>query len=240
MTDDIDISEDSAYFKRSLFGRKRGRRLTGIRDDAINNVLPALQIAPEDLPEDGSIAVHSYFAKSFTRHILEIGFGQGERLAAQMRKEPDTAFLAAEPFVNGMAAFLEEITPLPHDNIRVLMEDGMRIARSLAPQSVDEIYVLNPDPWHKVRHHKRRIISQKNLNEFHRILKPKGRLILTTDVPDLTDWMITQTVLHGGFAWQAKCANDWATPPQDWIATRYEQKGAKGAKKMAYLFFNKN
>jgi tRNA (guanine-N7-)-methyltransferase len=119
------------------------------------------------------------------------------------------------------------------------MDDAMLLVHALEDACLDEIYILNPDPWPKKRHHKRRIVSQANLDEFARILKPGGTLIMTTDVPDLAEWMVTQATLHPSFHWTAQSARDWKTPPADWIPTRYETKGAKGAESMVYLIFER-
>ena len=173
--------------------------------------------------------------------ILEIGFGNGEHLAEMMRRNPTHNFIGAEPFKNGMTAFLKEINDdkLPLDNIRVHMDDAIPLVKSLAPNSIDEIYVLNPDPWHKTRHHQRRIINQSNLDEFSRIMKKGATLIMTTDVVNLIEWMVTEASLHPDFEWTATKADDWRVAQKDWIPTRYETKGAKGADHMNYLFFVK-
>lgn len=170
---------------------------------------------------------------------FEVGFGTGEHLSGLMRRHPDHAYIGAEPYVNGMSAFLKDIKDEPHDRIKVHMDDAMMVAHSLEDECLDGIYVLNPDPWHKKRHHKRRMVRRETLGVFARILKPGAQFVCSTDVPDLADWMITEVMLHGGFEWQARSANDWRTPPEDWIHTAYEGKRAKGADKMVYLFFRK-
>jgi tRNA (guanine-N7-)-methyltransferase len=157
-----------------------------------------------------------------------------------IRRNPDYGFIGAEPFVNGMTAFLKEIdNEGTTENVRLHMDDAIPLVKSLTPNSIDEIYVLNPDPWHKVRHHQRRIINQGNLDLFSNILKTNGRLIMSTDVKDLIEWMVTEASTHPDFEWEATKADDWRIPPKDWIPTRYETKGAKGADKMNYLFFRK-
>lgn len=233
-------NQDSVFQKRSLFGRRQGRAIKGERAEAMEKILPKIEIPLNQLPENNSIHPTTFFNHDFSSYWLEIGFGHGERLIQLFQNDPDTAFIGAEPFINGMADFLKNIpddTAL--DNIRVLMDDGMFIARSMAPESLDGIYVLNPDPWHKKRHHKRRIINQTNLDIFAKILKPGAPLIMTSDVEDMAEWMCTQACNHSEFKWDAQGRDDWALMPKDWIPTRYEIKGAKGAKKMVYLFFTK-
>lgn len=62
---------------------------------------------------------------------------------------------------------------------------------------------------------------------------------MSTDVPPLAEWMVTQASLHSSFSWTARRADDWRCAPEGWITTRYETKGAKGAKRMSYLIFER-
>jgi tRNA (guanine-N7-)-methyltransferase len=221
-----------------FYGRRIGRKLNKTRQAALEKLHPALSM-PE-LNKDGALAPASLFKNKSDKTILEIGFGNGEHLAEMMRRTPDCNFIGAEPFINGMTAFLKEIDDddsLKLNNIRIHMDDAIPLVKSLTPNSIDALYVLNPDPWHKTRHHQRRIINQDNLTEFSRVLKSGGTLIMTTDVIDLIEWMVTEASLHPDFEWTAECADDWRKPPEDWIPTRYESKGAKGSDHMNYLFF---
>jgi len=220
-----------------FYGRRAGRKLNAQRQNALEDYYPQLEI--KDYNADATLNPASLFSQPFDKFTLEIGFGNGERLAEHLIREPNTGFIGAEPFSNGMSAFVDEIKDQHPNNIRVLMEDAIPLVRSLTDHSIDSIYVLNPDPWHKARHHKRRIINQSNLDHFSRILKPNGTLIMTTDVEPLAEWMVTEAILHADFEWTATCADDWRKTPKNWIKTRYETKGAKGAGKMNYLIFKK-
>lgn len=227
------------HIEKTLFGRRQCRGLTDLRSNALNEILPKISISEDKLNLDSSTNPSEFFERKYSEHWLEIGFGHGEHLSALMRKNPDTAYIGAEAFINGMSALTLDIKDDNLDNIRVIMDDGMIIAKSLKANSLDGIYLLNPDPWHKKRHHKRRLINQKNLDIFAKILKKGAPLIMSTDVECLANWMVTHASNHPEFNWQANSKSDWQTPPDDWITTRYEIKGAKGAKKMAYLFFDR-
>lgn len=225
--------------KWRFYGRRSGRKLNKTRQALLDGLYPKLQIDEILLDEQGKLDPSSLFEKP-ARTTFEIGFGNGEHLAEMMHRAPNENFIGAEPFINGMTAFLKEMDErdLEH-NVRLLNDDAIPLVKSLAPASIDEMYILNPDPWHKTRHHQRRIVNPKNLDLFAQILKPKGRLIMSTDVPDLIEWMITHAARHPKFQWLAGKADDWRIPPKDWIPTRYETKGAKGADKMHYLFFER-
>lgn len=224
---------------RRVFGRRHGRPLTESRQATLETLLPALQIGKADLTEDGSLDPAVLFPGPSARTVMEIGFGNGEHLAAMMRSRPDAIYIGAEPFINGMTAFLKEISDMPHGNIRVWMDDALMVVRSLRAESLDALYILNPDPWPKKRHHKRRIVRLETLADYHRALKPGGELIMATDVDELAEWMATETILHGGFEWQARRAADWQTMPPGWFATRYETKGQRAGRRQTYLLFKK-
>jgi tRNA (guanine-N7-)-methyltransferase len=209
------------------------------RQTTLDTLLPDLQLKTEDLKEDGSLDPATLYSKKYARTVLEIGIGNGEHLANMMRARPDAAYIGAEPFINGMTAFLKSINDDPKNNIRVWMDDALMIVRSLDDASLDAIYILNPDPWPKTRHHKRRIVRLETLAHYHRVLKPGGELIMATDVDDLAEWMLTQTILHGGFDWQAESAADWKIMPTGWFATRYETKGKQAGRSQSYILFKK-
>ncbi|MCB1784022.1 MAG: tRNA (guanosine(46)-N7)-methyltransferase TrmB [Alphaproteobacteria bacterium] len=231
-------AEGSAYPQQSLFGRRKGRPLGEDRQAALDNRLPEIDLSPA-INQEKQIDLSAVFGGTPSPLWMEIGFGNGEHLATLMRRHPGTYFIGAEPFINGMSAFLMHIKDLPNDKIRVLMDDAIKLCRLLPDKCLDGLYILNPDPWPKTRHHRRRIVSPENLDIFARLLKPGASLIMTTDVPGLADWMVTHANNHTAFTWQAECAADWQTPPEDWIPTRYETKRANGADKMAYLFFER-
>lgn len=230
--------KDTKTKQKRFYGRRQTRPLNKSRTEAMK-LLPQLSIDEKLIIEEANIDPASLFSEPHKEYWLEIGFGSGEHLSALLRRHTNNAYIGCEPFINGMAAFLKDIQNESHDNIRVHMDDAVVLANSIADHSLDGIYILNPDPWHKVRHHKRRIVRPETLDIYARILKPGGKFIMSTDVPYLADWMIMHTYNHTDFEWSAQSCKDWQIPPNDWITTAYEVKGAKGAKKMCYLFFER-
>lgn len=221
-----------------FYGRRAGRKLNNFRQQVMDEVYPQFQISDHLLHSNQSLKIDSLFKNKGEKTILEIGFGNGERLAEMMRRHPNYNYIAAEAFINGVSSFLTEDGVAETKNLRLLADDALPLVKSLEDNAVDEIYILNPDPWHKTRHFKRRIVNQENLDAFTRILKPMGRLILSTDVPNLSEWMITHAARHQNLQWTANSKFDWLIAPPQWIKTRYETKGAKGAANMHYMFFD--
>lgn len=207
----------------------------------LETILPRLEIPVDSLKDGVELTLADLFPDA--GHIkglwMEVGFGNGEHLAALMDRYPDTAFLGVEPFVSGLSMFLKSIQDKRQTHIRVFSDDAMLLADHLPESCLDGIYILNPDPWPKKRHHKRRIVSTRNLDRMARVLKKGGKLIMATDVDDLADWMVTKAFGHSAFTWDAERAEDWRTPPADWIETRYEAKGRQAGRHQTYLFFTR-
>lgn len=226
---------------KQLWGRRKSRPLNASRAQAMEHIFPTLEIPESQRNGQGQTPPDTLFPRH-TKHCefwMEIGFGAGEHIIGLLEQTPDISILAAEPFVNGMASFVKDLPSTLHNRVRVIMDDGLHLVNMTKDNSISRLYILNPDPWHKKRHHKRRIINPENLDKFARILKPGGQLILSSDVPDLVDWMVTHTSRHPAFSWTAEHVQDWTTPPANWIPTRYETKGAKGAHKQCYLLFSR-
>lgn len=227
------------YPQRRVYGRRLARPLNKTRAQALETLLPKLGVPENLLSEQADLDPASLFDKEFNEYCLEIGFGNGEHLSALLHQCPETGFIGAEPFIGGMAAFLKNLREHPQDNIRVLMDDALLLVHSLKDECLEKIYILNPDPWPKKRHHKRRIINSETLSQFARVLIPGGLLITATDVDDMAEWIVTQAHLHPTFEWIAETSEDWQTPPPEWTETRYAAKGAQAGHKQYFLIFRK-
>ncbi len=220
------ILTESAHPKQLFFGRRKARPIRAVRQDAMDVVLPKIKITD---PGDG-------LKFSFTpREIwFEIGFGNGDSLAAWHRENPDVGFVGCEPFINGFSNLCKLIADDDLSNIRIWNEIAQPLIDAFPDQSIARVYLLNPDPWHKKRHAKRRFIQQDMLTQLSRILKPGGMLLMTTDHADLGEWMLEQATMHPDFTGTAS-----TTAPDGWLTTRYEGKGAKAGRTQKYLVFTK-
>lgn len=225
---------------RRVYGRRFGRALHKSRLNVLETILPLLHVKQEFLPENATISPTQIFGQPVTEFHFEIGFGNGEHLLYIMDNHPNSHFIGAEPYVNGMSAFLKSLpTEQIPTNLRVHMDDALMVINSLEDQSVDVLYILNPDPWPKSRHHKRRIVSDENLKKYARVIKDNGMLVQTTDVDDLAEWMLTKTMNCPDFEWQAESPSDWKTAPNGWMATRYENKGRDAGRQQTYLIYKR-
>ena len=155
---------------------------------------------------------------------LEIGFGGGEHLVAQGARRPDVLILGAEPFLNGVASALRHIEEAGVVNVRLHDGDARDLIARLPDSAVDRLFILFPDPWPKLRHHKRRLVESGFLGEAARIVKSGGGLRFATDWADYADQVLTLMPGRPDFAWTAETADDWRLPPADHVTTRYEEK----------------
>jgi len=202
------------------FGRRRGRKLRGARQEALQDTLPLLQLKLEEV-------------SALPRPLcIEIGFGGGEHLLAQAQANPDVHFIGCEPYMDGVANLLKTAAP---KNLRIFPDDARLLLPHLPPASVDAVFILFPDPWPKARHHKRRLIQPALLAELARVMVPGGRLLLATDHADYLSWMLMHVLACKDFTWTAKTATDWSQPPAGWVRTRYQEKAEKEGRPATWL-----
>lgn len=227
----MDKTAFGVWPKQLFYGRRKARPIRAARQDAMDTVLPKCKIV------DPKTALQFPFTPDET--WLEIGFGNGDSLAAWHREYPKVGFVGCEPFVNGVSNLCKLVAEDDLSNLRIWHEIAQPLIDALPDASLERIYLLNSDPWPKKRHAKRRFIQQEMLSKLARILKPGGQLIMTTDHAPLADWMWEQANEHPGFKTTAKSLDDCRTPPEGWLITRYEGKGAKAGRRQVYLPFTK-
>jgi tRNA (guanine-N7-)-methyltransferase len=155
---------------------------------------------------------------------LEVGFGGGEHLAAQAGRNPQALLIGAEPFLNGVASAVRHVHEQGLENVRLYAGDVRDLMAALPESSIDRAFILFPDPWPKVRHHKRRLIQPAFISDLARVMRPCARLRFVTDWRDYAAWALERLLNHNDFDWAAERADDWRQPPADHVTTRYEDK----------------
>ncbi|PWC74668.1 tRNA (guanine(46)-N(7))-methyltransferase TrmB [Azospirillum sp. TSH64] len=245
-TDDAPQSETG----NRLFGRRKGRPLRKRRTSLIEDLLPQLQITVPKSggPKSGEPKSDAGQAPAFwdpaglfdtpKREVwLEVGFGMGHHLAWQAKHNPDVGIVGAEPFLNGIAGLLGMIDDDDLGNVRIHPDDARPLLDALPDASIGRAFVLFADPWPKKRHADRRFIGPENLPRLARVLKDGAELRLASDDMGLVRWMLEHTVKHPDFEWTARRPSDWRIRPDDWPATRYEEKAIAAGRKPVFLRF---
>jgi tRNA (guanine-N7-)-methyltransferase len=219
---------DTAPHRRLIqsYGRRRGRPLRSGRASLIQDLLPALAIAP---PAAGqTLDPKRLFAHPVDTVWLEVGFGAGEHLAAQAEAHRAIGFIGAEPYINGIAGLLARAREVRLDNLRLWPADVRLLLPALVPQSIARAFVLFPDPWPKARHHKRRLVAKTFLDQLARVMTPGAELRIATDDTDYAVWVGEQLASHTDFV--PVRGADPRRRPADWIVTRYEAKALAQAR----------
>lgn len=159
--------------------------------------------------------------------VLEIGSGRGESLVHAALENPDTDFLALEVYVPGVAQTLLALRREGIENIRLVVVDAVpALTRMLPEECLDELRVWFPDPWHKKRHQKRRLVTDDFIPAVRRVLKPGGVWRLATDWQDYADQMLDVVGRAEGFT---TTTGEWAERFAGRPVTKFEAKGlAKG------------
>ena len=122
---------------------------------------------------------------TFGRHaprVLEIGFGMGDATAEVAAALPGTDFIGIEVHAPGVGALLKQIGERHLNNVRIVQHDAVEVlAQMIAPSTLAGIHIWFPDPWHKLKHHKRRLIQHAFVAKLVQHLAPGGYLHCATD-----------------------------------------------------------
>lgn len=174
------------------FGLSRGKKLdvgtVGIERD---------QLPPFD-PEGGErLDPRQWFEHSERPFDLEIGAGKGTFLLQQSELEPETNFLGIEWTGEFFRYAADRVRRHQLRNVKLLWADATEFIRWWVPDGcVRTVHLYFSDPWPKSRHHKRRVVQDATLAEFHRILQHEGELRLVTDHDDLWTWYEEHVARH--------------------------------------------
>jgi tRNA (guanine-N7-)-methyltransferase len=140
-----------------------------------------LQYAPEPLNMAKAFALNGQEAEP-APVILEIGFGMGEATAHIAKVRPNDHFLCCEVHEPGVGALLKRIGEQDIQNIRILQHDAVEVIDHMLPlSSIDGVHIFFPDPWHKSRHNKRRLIQTPLIAKLATRLKPGAYIHCATD-----------------------------------------------------------
>ena len=192
-------------------GRRSGRMNAGDRD-ALERLLPVVGLDTECLLEK---------KKVFGREaplFLEIGFGRGAFLLEQARLLPENDFIGIEIYKPAIAKLLKGLAPTDGSeglliiNVRVYNHNARYVLMDCIPEnSLDGVYILFPDPWHKSRHRKRRLINPEFCKLLLSRLRPGGSVVVATDHTEYAA-EVEPSFGAAGFTLESKeLSNIWTT-----------------------------
>lgn len=211
---------------------RRAGRITAAQQRALLNNWQQFGIESGPTPLDAN----AVFGRNAPL-ILEIGFGNGESLANQALAQPEYNYLGIEVHRPGVGHLLLRAAQLQLTNLRILCADAVQVlAQQVPDQSLARIQIFFPDPWPKLRHHKRRLVQAQTLPLFMRKLQEHGQLHIATDCRDYADAMLE--LLNATAGWtNAAIANGFVERPAWRSVTKFEQRGLRLGHEICDLLF---
>jgi len=199
----------------------RQGRLTPAQQKALDTLLPTFGVpyAPD------KIDLNQIFGRDNSLKILEIGFGMGETTARIAQGMPERDFLGVEVHTPGVGSLLKQIEELGLTNLRLIQHDVVEVLNHMLEEgSLDGVHIFFPDPWHKKRHHKRRLIQAGFVKLLCSKLKPGGYLHVATDWQEYAEWVLEKLQAEPLLQ---NTAADYAEKPAYRPLTKFENRGIK-------------
>jgi len=213
------MSEERARRTVRSFVRREGR-LTPGQERALEALWPLYGIDESEEPID----LNQLFERK-APIVFEIGFGNGSSLAEMAAAQPETNFIGVEVHRPGVGHLLKLIEEHELTNLRIACTDAVELLKHRIPDnSLDRLQLYFPDPWHKKRHHKRRIIQPAFVTLLSQKIKPGGHLHMATDWQHYAEQMLDDLSQNNDFI---NCADNSAYIPRpDYRPlTKFEQRG---------------
>jgi len=202
------------------FVMRTGRMTTG-QARALEDLWPGYGVEYSPAP----LSLDALFGRQAPR-TLEIGFGNGEHLASLATAHPERDYFGIEVHRPGVGHLLMLAANLKLTNLRVSTHDAVEVLRDqIAPGALDEVLVLFPDPWHKKRHHKRRLIQPPFAELVASRLASGGVFKLATDWEPYAVQMLEVLSAARSPFMNLSPTSDWMPRPEERAPTRFEKRG---------------
>jgi tRNA (guanine-N7-)-methyltransferase len=214
---------------------KRTGRLTAGQQSALQNLWPRYGI---EFDHSTRLDLATLFPtkKCFK---LEIGFGNGDSLVKMASDDPDCGYIGIEVHEPGVGHCLNGLHDAGLDNLRLMTRDAIDVLQYMMPEnSLDRVFLFFPDPWHKKRHHKRRIVNQQFRDLIHAALKADGVLHMATDWQDYAEHMVEE-MSHDLRFTNLGNAQGFSERPAYRPLTKFERRGQKLGHGVWDLLFRK-
>ena len=213
-----------------------GRRLVkGTKDLDLQNLIKSPFFFIEE--EINDFLKSSFFLKK--KKNLEIGFGSGENLIFQSLKFKNQIFLACDPFLTGSIKLLKKIEIMNIKNIFISNLDFSSLYQKIRNSEFEKIFILFPDPWHKRRHFKRKLVNQSFIKQIKLISHNKTSIVIATDDSTYQDIIRETFKKDGNFEKLVEKTNNTFLGIVDVIETKYYKKALEKEKKSIFFVFNK-
>jgi len=212
--------QEGKYIRKVRSFVKREGRLTKNQERAINDHWKEMGLSHKD----GAIDSQALFGNE-NPVVLEIGFGMGKSLVEMAKAAPELNFIGIEVHKPGVGACISSAVDENVSNLRVYEHDAIEIlADCIADGSLTTVQLFFPDPWHKKKHHKRRIVSAEFVETIRQKLKVGGVFHMATDWENYADCMLED--MQGSQGYQnLSSTNDYVPRPDSRPLTKFENRG---------------
>ena len=215
-------NEDAPQHREIKSFVMRAGRMTQGQQRGLDEGWPKFGLALEQGPLDAQ----ALFGRS-APVTLEIGFGMGQSLLEMAMAAPEHDFVGVEVHRPGVGALLNGMLRENVNNVRVYSCDAMEVLRQcVADNSLDRVLLFFPDPWHKSKHHKRRIVNPVFAELVRQKLKPGGILHMATDWEPYAEHMLDIMQVAPGYANLSPTGN-WVERPKERPVTKFERRGER-------------
>jgi len=199
---------------------RRAGRMSAAQENYYADMMPKIGVVYQAQP----INLAAVFGRSNSK-VLEIGTGMGETTATIAEANRDIDYLGVEVHVPGVGALCKQIAVRELANLRVCQHDAVEVVRDMLPEaSLDGVHVFFPDPWHKARHNKRRLIQSPFVALLASRLKPGGYFHCATDWEEYAHQMLE--VLSGEPS-LINSVDGFAPRPNYRPLTKFENRGLR-------------
>ncbi|RCU50034.1 tRNA (guanosine(46)-N7)-methyltransferase TrmB [Corallincola holothuriorum] len=173
-------------------------------------------------------------------YVLEIGFGMGKSLVEMAKNAPNTGYIGIEVHRPGVGACIADANDETISNLKVYEYDAVEVLADCIPDgSLDRVQLFFPDPWHKKKHHKRRIVKPEFIESIRQKLKVGGVFHMATDWENYSEHMLMEMSEAPGFKNQSE-TGDFVPRPEHRPLTKFEQRGHRLGHGVWDLMFEKS
>jgi tRNA (guanine-N7-)-methyltransferase len=216
----------------------RAGRVTEAQERALAELWPQFGLDFTEEPIDLTAAFGRGPVQPAAKRCLEIGFGAGEVIGSLAQANPEVDYLGVEVHRSGVGRLLLQANHAKLSNLRVICHDAVEVLRTaMQDAAFDEVLVFFPDPWHKKRHHKRRLIDAEFVSLLTAKMATGGVLRLGTDWQDYAEQMLA--VCNANPRLKSLSADrTYVERPEFRPLTRFEKRGARlghGVWDLAYV-----
>lgn len=224
MSDSIEQNPDEGQQRKRTIRSfvKRTGRMTESQQRAMDEHWQQLGLTHEQ----GQLDLAQVFGREAPL-VVEVGFGNGDSLVEMAQREPEKDFIGIEVHEPGVGRLINNVVSLGLTNLRAYCHDAVEVfSDCIADESIDRMQLFFPDPWHKKRHHKRRIVQPEFVEMVRRKLKKGGVWHMATDWEHYAEQMMEVMSEAPGYK-NVAADGQYVPRPDTRPLTKFEQRGER-------------